>query len=115
KAYALLKQLQQLIKSQQTDEDQLMNLSSEFYILIPCVSRTRTSRLPVINTNELINKFAETLDELSNLQIANTILEQTKINIHPLDAIYQEIMTTITPLDKKHQMYSIIENYIKNT
>lgn len=115
KAYGYLKQIQKLIKLKIVSEDQLMDLSSGFYSLIPCVSQSRVSRLPSISTNDMLTKFFDVLDELSNLQIANSVLEQNKINCHPLDNIYQEINTVIKPVLPNNPMYKIIETYVTNT
>ena len=115
KAYTILKQLQLLIQSNQPAESQLMALSSQFYMHIPCTSRTRTSSLPIIKTSLLVNKFFEIVDELSNLYVATQVIEQNKYNLHPLDHIYNGIQTTITHLSTENPMHSIIETYIKNS
>ncbi len=109
----ILKQIQTRI-SAQANKDELMSLSSQFYILIPCVSASRVTRLPTIANQEIITRLMSVVDELSNLQIAHSVLSTTNSGVHALDNVYQELKTMIRPLTNP-QMLAVIKTYVSNT
>jgi poly [ADP-ribose] polymerase len=113
KAYDVLKQIQTRM-SAGANKDELMSLSSQFYILIPCVSSSRVTRLPTIANAEIITRLMSVVDELSNLQIAHSVLSTTNSGMHALDNVYQELKTMIRPLANQPMLQAIL-TYVKNT
>lgn len=92
------------------DNNQITIMSSEFYTYIPYSCGRQ--KPPVINSNELIGKFTELIDELKNLEVAVKISKQ---GITDLDSAYNSLNSDIKPLSKDSNEWKIIENYIKNT
>ncbi len=113
KAKLVLKKIQQRLQTTNHKSD-LLDLSSEFYTLIPCVSATRMSKLESICNQTMVTNFLEMVDELDNLQVANQVLDTSNILINPLDTIYQEIKTQIQPVSDP-KILQMIHNYVKNT
>ncbi|QKF93721.1 polyADP-ribose polymerase with WGR domain [Fadolivirus algeromassiliense] len=94
-------------------KQQLVSLSSDFYTLLPMAFGRR--KPPVINTDEMAQKYHDVLDELRNMVIAVQMTENVKSGENPLDSIYNDINTTINPLDRNSQMWKEIEKYVANT
>lgn len=122
KGYAILNKITLAMKGASTpsssDTYDITDLSSEYYTLIPYVS-DRRSRPPVINTVELIQKYTETLDELSNITVGAKIVQDSTganaCDVHPLDAIYKEIKTDIKAVEPGSATWKLISDYITNT
>ena len=98
-----------------TDElkKKLIMLSSEYYTYLPGNFGRR--KPPIINSEELINKYRDTLDELRNMVVAVQIKNNVKVGENPLDSMYNDINTRIVPLEKDSIMWKEIEKYLKNT
>ena len=92
---------------------QLVDLSSEYYTYLPMAFGRR--KPPVINSDEMISKYRDTLDELRNIVVNVQITENVKSGDNPIDSMYKDINTTINPLDKNSQMWQEIEKYVKNS
>lgn len=97
------------------DLDEIDNLTSQFYTLIPYACGR--CKPPLINTKEKIGKYTEMLDDLRNMVVAVKLneLATTDTDKNKLDTIYDSLHTKITPLDKNSKMWQYIENYISVT
>lgn len=122
KGYAILNKIKLALKNQasgtitQAIKDEISELSSQYYTVIPYVCGRRAP--PIIETDKMINKYTETLDELSNITVAAKIVKDSngsKFKVHPLDSVYSQIKTTIKPVDKSSDTWKIIKDYIHNT
>jgi poly [ADP-ribose] polymerase len=121
KGYAILTKLKTALKQSpmtQAVKDDISDLSSEYYTVIPYVCG-RTAP-PVINTDDMIDKYTATLDELSNITVAAKIVKETnskkaKATVHPLDGVYNQLKTTISPVDPDSDEWKIIKDYVHNT
>lgn len=113
----IIDKIQQIVMiSVLTDENKqnLVSLSSEFYTYLPMSFGRR--KPPIINDQEMINNYKDTIVELKNMVVAVQVAANNNLgDIHPLDSIYANIKTKIAPLDKDSEMYSIINDYVKNT
>jgi len=100
-----------------TDENKrdLVSLSSEFYTYLPMSFGRK--KPPVINDQEMINNYKDTIVELKNMVVAVQVADNKNNggDVHPLDNIYANIKTKIAPLDKDSEMYAVIQEYVKNT
>lgn len=122
KGYEILNSIKTKLKQSegktltQSDKDEFMDMSSAYYTIIPYVCN-RGSRPPVINTDEMVQKYTETLDELSNLTVAAKIVKDTtgSSDKNTLDAIYSQLDATIKPVEKDSDVWNIIQEYIVNT
>lgn len=118
KGYKILDQLRILLDSKTKTDDEIMDLCSAYYTIIPYVCN-RGQRPPIINTTELIQKCVETLDELSNITVAANIMTSKNTSsdndVHPIDKIYNQLNTNILAVDKDSDTWKIINNYVTNT
>lgn len=112
KGFKILQNIAKKISDPTTAGD-LLDMSSEFYTIIPYACRRSTP--PAINNAKILSKFNEVLSELSNIQVATKILDQNKqLNINPLDQFYDGLKTDIISLDKNSETWKLISNYIMN-
>lgn len=95
------------------DKNSLILLSNQFYTLLPMSFSRR--KPPIINSNEMIQKYRNMLNELSNIAITVKIQENVKSDENPLDSIYNSMNTIIKPVDKNSQTWLLIDSYIKTT
>lgn len=96
------------------DENEICEITSEFYTLIPYSCGRNVP--PIIDTMDIIGKNMEMLDDLKNIQVGTTIIENTESNKdNPIDSVYSSLNATITPLDKQSNIYTEIEKYVYNT
>jgi poly [ADP-ribose] polymerase len=94
--------------------DQLVSLSSEYYTYLPMAFGRK--RPPVINTQQMISDYKDIVTELINMVVTIKITDNGgNGGVHPLDNVYSNIKTKIIPLDKSSEMYSVIEEYVRNT
>lgn len=104
--------LLELLKDIQNDKKpDCHDVSSEYYTMIPY--SCGRNKPPIINTEKIIEKNLELLDELKN--IAMTVKFNKKSKLNKYDAIYTKLDTTIKPLGKKTKMYSNLSDYVMNT
>jgi poly [ADP-ribose] polymerase len=119
KADVVLDKIQELVKqiSQKGTTEKLIidlgKLSSEYYTYVP-ISCGR-KKPPLINSNELLAKYKDTVDELKNMVITVQITNNIKVGENPIDSIYKDINTTIVPLEKNGEMWNEILKYFMNT
>jgi poly [ADP-ribose] polymerase len=95
-----------------SDDDEVTDLSSTFYTLIPySVGRRKP---PVIDTPEQIDQYMKLLDELEHMVVTASITHtDTSTDANKLDTIYDDLHSTIRPLDKEDDMWKIINEYVK--
>jgi poly [ADP-ribose] polymerase len=102
----------QLLKDVQNDKKPFYDdVSSEYYTLIPY--SCGRNKPPIIDSEKIIEKNLELLDELKNIAMTVKINKKSKSNKY--DNIYTKLETTIKPLGKKTKMYSNLTDYVMNT
>lgn len=107
----ILKLLQD--KKVKPDQDTLTELSSLYYTYLPVACGRK--KPPVINSNEMIDKYKDIIEELRKMVVAVNIKNDVKVGVNPLDGIYDGIKTEIKVLDKNSTMYKELIKYIANT
>ena len=120
KAGELLDKMQPLIadltaKKGNVDDlaNQLVKMSSEYYTYLPMAFGRK--KPPVINSDEMMQKYKDTINELKNMVITVQITENVKSGENPIDSIYNGMNTKINALDRNSQMWKHIEDYVNNT
>lgn len=94
------------------NNQKFVSLSSSFYTLIPYACGMK--KPPIINTLELVGKYINLLNELSQLAIGTGIITKMK-NGDNISKIYDEMHTKIEPMDKSDEMYQILVDYLYNS
>lgn len=117
KADSILDEIKTLLNNGVKKDDRIfLTKSSEYYTLVPIVVG-RSSRPPIINTNEIIGKYSDRIDELKNLKVAYTAVNNSanKDQEAQYENLYKSMKTTITPIDKSSDRWKIIEDYVSKT
>lgn len=99
----------------------LEELSSKFFTTIP--HNFGRNRPPVIDNKEIVEKKKEMLMVLADIELAQTLKSETEkaqeemieTVPHPLDQDYNSLKCRLTLMDKKSDMFKIIETYLKAT
>lgn len=98
--------------------ERLIDLTNKYYTLVP-FPVSRSNKPPIIDSQQRIDEYREALEDLKNLKIAYTMIEnqspQSGLSIHPLDHVYQEAGTTIQPLDRSTRTWEMIRKYVFQT
>ncbi len=115
KGYTILGQLSQAL-SDGADATRLETLSNHFYTLIP--QKYGMSRLPVIDTQEMIKCKLELVQSLEDIRIATALLEATTdqaADANPLDESYHKLRCSISPLPRDSLQWQTIQQYVNKT
>ncbi|XP_053972152.1 poly [ADP-ribose] polymerase [Hylaeus volcanicus] len=114
KAYAVLTDLQTLLKNENVERMMLVDASNKFYSLIPHSFGVADPK--ILDTVEEIHAKCEMLDALLEMEIAYSLLHsKTDQSKNPLDAHYEQLKTDIKVLSKDSKEYTVIQQYVKNT
>lgn len=101
-------------------KESFSHLSSVFYTYVP-VSVGRSMTPPVIDNKDMIEKYVDMLQVLTDLEIAGSILDKKNLEkfgkMHRYDRIYQQLNVDLTPImiNNKSKEYQMITTYIQNT
>ncbi|XP_077279950.1 poly-(ADP-ribose) polymerase isoform X2 [Temnothorax americanus] len=114
KAYAVLTELQEILKKANIDRTVLIDASNRFYTLIP--HNFGISGPKILETSEEIQSKCDMLDALLEMEIAyNLLCDKTDEKENPLDGHYKQLKTDIDVLDKTSEEFKMIEKYVQNT
>jgi predicted DNA-binding WGR domain protein len=113
-AKELLQELKSKL-SKKISEDELNEISSEYYTLVPYSCGRR--KPPLIDSVDEVDKYLDLLTELENVRITYTIISKktANVNINRLTNIYNQLNAIIEPLSEKKKVYSALLTYVKNT
>ncbi len=95
-------------------DDDIVDLCSKYYTYIP-YGCNRRAKPPLIKNKNVIDKYREILTNLSDIAIGVQIINKVKADENPVDSIYTDINTKITPLKRNCGMWKEIVKYINNT
>ncbi|XP_046754057.1 poly [ADP-ribose] polymerase [Diprion similis] len=114
KAYKVLSELQEFIRTGGVDRCKFVDASNRFYTLIP--HDFGVSDPIILENEEQIKSKSEMLDSLLELEIAYNLLNaKTDESKNPIDAHYEQLNTEIDILDVETNEFKLIERYVKNT
>lgn len=114
KAYGVLTDMLNLIKTSNPTRLQLIEASNRFYTLVP--HDFGVNEPTIISTEEEIKVKTEMLESLMEMEIAYNLLNiKTDETKHPIDAHYEQLKADIDVLDKESKEFEIIQQYVKNT
>lgn len=112
-AYQTLTDLNNLVVRGASNHE-FIGLSNKFFTLVP--HNFGMNQAPVIDTLEMIQNKREILDNLIEVEIAYSMLqEDTDNKLNPLDAHYDQLKTELVPLDHKSEEFDLINKYVQNT
>jgi poly [ADP-ribose] polymerase 1 len=112
-AYQVLKDLNELVSAGATNNE-FIGLSNKFFTLVP--HNFGMNKAPIIDTLEMIQTKRDILDNLIEVEIAYSMLQQDTGNeLNPLDAHYEQLKTELKPLDQASEEFTLLSQYVKNT
>ena len=112
-AYQCLTELNNLVvRGASTSE--FIGLSNKFFTLVP--HNFGMHQAPIIDTLEMIKNKREILDNLIEVEIAFSMLQQdTDESLNPLDAHYGQLKTELSPIEHSSEEFKLINDYLQNT
>jgi len=111
KGREILTRIHELIEK--GNKEQIIDLSSEYYTFIP--NACGRKKPPVIETHDMVNKYRDVLDDLSNIVVSVQIQSNAASNVNPIDNIYSDINTVIREVDRNSDTWKTISDYVVNT
>ncbi|KAL2916598.1 hypothetical protein HK105_203710 [Polyrhizophydium stewartii] len=114
--YEVLKRISDVIQNNTSASrsNQLMELSSEFYTIIP--HEFGMSRPPVINTLPMLKTKLDMVEALADIQIAaNLIKANNSVTEHPMDVNYRSLMCDLKPIDHSSDTFRLVRDYTSKT
>ncbi|XP_070576368.1 poly [ADP-ribose] polymerase 1-like [Ptychodera flava] len=112
-AYAVLTELQQLVGQDPTSASAILDASNRFYTLIP--HDFGMKKPPLLDSTDIIKAKTQMLDNLLDIEVAYSLLKGGDSTKDPIDANYETLKCPMKVMDKKSDMFKLIETYTKNT
>ncbi|XP_057321748.1 poly [ADP-ribose] polymerase 1-like isoform X4 [Microplitis mediator] len=114
-AEKLLVEIQNKFTSNQPDKIfDLIAMTNKFYSLIPHAFGNK--RPPIIDNNMKYRNELKKLKSLKEMNVpSNFNNPQSENNINPLDIFYQKLNVEIKVLNRDHEHFQIIQQYVENT
>lgn len=100
-------------KSKVDLENEIEELSSEYYTYIPFVCGRR--RPPLINDDTIVTKLTNTVEDLKNITINVKITQGMTGNTNPVDCVYNNLNTQMKPVGKTTKAWNCINKFFTNT
>ncbi|EGC30151.1 hypothetical protein DICPUDRAFT_41865 [Dictyostelium purpureum] len=120
-AYKALTQIQDIIETDEKEnplkQSQLMEASSRFYTIIPHSFSSIGSKIPVINSTELLIKSMRLVDALSEIEVANNLrkLSQKASSGNSIDDNYSILNSKLEALSRESSLFKNVEDYLLST
>lgn len=115
-AYKVLTEVQGLIQNSGSNS-QFIDATNRFYTLIPHNFGVRSP--PILDTMKQVEDLSAMLDSLMEIECAYSLIKSETNDgdeeVNPIDKHYDQLKTTIEPIDKKSEEFALIQKYVKNT
>ena len=101
----------------QAHTDELMELSSQFYTLIPHSTKGLKDKLPTIDSPQMLKAKTELVEALGEIQLASKVIDTgaPAFDLHPIDARYAQLKTDMRPIDVGTAEHVLLATYLTNT
>lgn len=93
--------------------NEIIELSSKYYTYIPYACGRK--KPPLIYDKDIIGKYTNVIQDLSNIVVTTKILQKNTSNINPIDSVYNNLNAIIKPLKKNTKMYKVLTEYFYNS
>jgi poly [ADP-ribose] polymerase len=113
RGYEILKQISDVLDGK--SKDNLTDLSSKFFTVIPHDFGFKHMSQFVINTKDKLKEKLDMVQSLGDIEIATRLLEEGSKGLNEIDSNYAKLKCEIVTLDKTSEDYKIIEKYINTT
>lgn len=119
-AYKVLNEIANMIKDNIATNSKLIDASNRFYTLIPHDFGVQNP--PLLDTNEQIIKHQQMLDSLIEIECAYNLIKEDingdskkQNEVNPIDKHYEQLKTSLKPLEKTSEEFKLLERYVQNT
>ena len=116
--YKYLKEIEKKVDDKNKNRNDLYNLSSKYYTLIPHNFGMYHMSNFVIDSNEKIQKENELLQSIKNVKMVSNLLQKKKENSEQKISLLSklnELSYTIKIVPKTSSIYTLIEKYLSNS
>ncbi|KAJ3046051.1 Poly [ADP-ribose] polymerase 2 [Rhizophlyctis rosea] len=116
KGYKVLKEIADVLNGADANKGAvLMELSSQFYTIIPHNFGMR--RPPPINTAKLVKDKLEMIESLGDIDIATTLMKDVKqqLDKNPIDVEYGTLKCDLSPIERDASTFKLLEKYMLST
>jgi poly [ADP-ribose] polymerase len=112
KAHKVLLKIEEVLDKKKKGD--LMELSGDFYTLVPHDFGFQKMSQFVINTKEKLKEKLETLESLGDLEFANSIISKAGDG-SIVDSNYKKLNADIEPVEPGTDEYEVVQKYFDNT
>jgi len=107
------------LNEEEWESDDILDLSSRYYTLIPHVFGMR-QRPPPINNRKLLNQEMKLIEALAEVRVATELLKQGspskgKVKQHPVDEHFDLLKCDMEVIPKKSKEFKMLEQYVELT
>jgi hypothetical protein len=110
--------LQQISEALNAGRKPALDLSNQFYSLIPHVTQGMRPP-PAISTVQMLKEKMAMVESLADIEIATKLLRQASTGpeslLNPIDATYEKLKCAFTPIEHKDKQFQMVVDYVKNT
>ncbi|XP_055838265.1 poly [ADP-ribose] polymerase [Episyrphus balteatus] len=113
-AYKVLTEIHGLVQNSGTNS-QFIDATNRFYTLIPHNFGVRSP--PLLDTIKQVEDLSAMLDSLMEIECAYSLIknEESGEDVNPIDKHYEQLKTSIEPIDKNSEEFAMLKKYVKNT
>lgn len=113
-AYKVLTEILGLIQNA-GNNSQFIDATNRFYTLIPHNFGVQSP--PLLDTIKQVEDLSAMLDSLMEIECAYNLIktEDTDGDVNPIDKHYEQLKTTLEPLDRKGEEFALLKKYVQNT
>jgi exonuclease VII small subunit len=100
------------------DDNDVAQMTSDYYMYIPYNVDSSKSNPPLLNNNSTIDNYMANMEIIKHIVVTYTSIIKNKRKvaiINKLENIYNNLGSDIAPLDESTQMYKELEKYVANS
>jgi poly [ADP-ribose] polymerase len=116
RGYEVLRKIEEVLKKDEdTKEFQLLNLSSQFYTLIPHIF-PQDKKPPIIDSYNALKAKMNQIESLLDIQIASTLMSEEApqyTSMNPIDANYKKLGIELKPVNRLGREWKLLNKYVE--
>ena len=115
--YKILKEIESELDKKNPNNNNLLNLSSKFFTMIPHDFGFQKMSKFIINTKDILKNKIEMIDSLINMKVVTKIIDDENDNDENnlISIYYNKLHCEIEHVSPNEKIHSILSEYLKNT
>ena len=117
--YKILKEIESELDKTNPNNNNLLNLSSKFFTMIPHDFGFKKMSNFIINNKDILKNKIEMIDSLINMKVVTKIIDDENKNQNDendlISIYYNKLHCEIKHISPNEKIYSILSEYLKNT